>query len=55
VAELEARLEVVSGWFVLQPKRASILGVPNYVASLFRTYLPHAATGGQYAAGVDSP
>jgi hypothetical protein len=40
VAELEARLEVISGWFVLQPKRASILGVPNYVASLFRTYLP---------------
>lgn len=40
VAELEAHLEVVGGWFVLQPKRASILGVPNYVASLFRTYLP---------------
>jgi hypothetical protein len=40
VAELEARLEVIGGWFVLQPKRASILGVPNYVASLFRTYLP---------------
>ncbi len=40
VAELEARLEVVGGWFVLQPKRASIMGVPNYVASLFRTYLP---------------
>jgi hypothetical protein len=31
---------VLSGWFVLQPKRASILGMPNYVASLFRTYLP---------------
>lgn len=40
VAELEARLEVVGGWFVLQPKRASIMGVPNYVAALFRTYLP---------------
>jgi len=40
VAELEARLAVVSGWFVLQPKRASVLGVPNYVAALFRTYLP---------------
>lgn len=40
VAELEAHLEVVGGWFVLQPRRASILGVPNYVASLFRTYLP---------------
>jgi hypothetical protein len=40
VAELEARLEVVNGWFVLQPKRASVLGMPNYVAALFRTYLP---------------
>jgi hypothetical protein len=40
VAELEARLEVVGGWFVLQPRRATILGMPNYVASLFRTYLP---------------
>jgi hypothetical protein len=40
LAELEARLEVVNGWFVLQPKRASVLGVPNYVATLFRTYLP---------------
>lgn len=40
LAKLEARLEVVNGWFVLQPKRASVLGVPNYVATLFRTYLP---------------
>jgi len=40
IAQLEARLAVVNGWFVLQPKRASILGVPNYVAALFRTYLP---------------
>ncbi|MAT82676.1 MAG: hypothetical protein CMD39_00120 [Gammaproteobacteria bacterium] len=40
VAELEARLEVIGGWFVLQPRRASVLGVPNYVAALFRTYLP---------------
>jgi len=40
VAQLEARLEVVNGWFVLQPKRATVLGVPNYVAALFRTYLP---------------
>lgn len=40
VAELEARLEVIGGWFVLQPRRASILGMPNYVAALFRTYLP---------------
>ncbi|MEZ5557877.1 MAG: hypothetical protein R3E86_04940 [Pseudomonadales bacterium] len=40
IGEFETRLEVVNGWFVLQPKRASILGVPNYVATLFRTYLP---------------
>src|SRR6056297_1626881 len=40
VAQLEARLEAVGGWFVLQPRRASILGLPNYAASLFRTYLP---------------
>lgn len=40
VAQVEARLEVVGGWFVLQPRRASIMGVPNYVAALFRTYLP---------------
>ncbi len=40
VAEIEARLEVVGGWFALQPRRASLLGVPNYVAWLFRAYLP---------------
>lgn len=40
VAEMEARLEVVGGWFVLQPRRASVLGMPNYMATLFRTYLP---------------
>jgi hypothetical protein len=40
IGELEARLEVVGGWFVLSPRRASILGVPGYVSSLFRTYLP---------------
>lgn len=40
LAQLEAKLAIVNGWFVLQPKRASILGVPNYVATLFRTYLP---------------
>jgi hypothetical protein len=40
VGEIEARLEVVRGWFVLQPRRASVLGVPNYAAWLFRTYLP---------------
>ena len=40
VGEFETRLEVVDGWFVLQPKRASILGVPSYVSDLFRSYLP---------------
>ena len=40
VGEIEVRLEVVGGWFVLQPRRASLLGVPNYAAWLFRTYLP---------------
>lgn len=40
LGEFETRIEVVNGWFVLQPKRASILGVPTYVASLFRTFLP---------------
>lgn len=40
VGEIEARLEVAGGWFILQPRRASLLGVPNYVAWLFRTYLP---------------
>jgi len=40
VAEFETRLEVVGGWFVLQPQRASLFGLPGYVSSLFRTYLP---------------
>lgn len=40
VAEVEARLAVVNGAFVLQPMRASLLGVPNYLAPLFRVYLP---------------
>lgn len=59
VAEFETKLEVVRGWFILQPKRASILGVPAYVASLFRTYLPlpplsseTKLTGIEHGAGV---
>lgn len=40
VAQFETTLEVVGGWFVLKPKRASFLGVPGYVSSIFRTYLP---------------
>jgi hypothetical protein len=54
IAQLEARLAVVNGWFVLQPKRASILGVPNYVAALFRTYLPlPPLTGSTHLVGID--
>ncbi|MCZ6710106.1 MAG: hypothetical protein O7B25_07075, partial [Gammaproteobacteria bacterium] len=40
LAEFETGLEIVDGWFVLEPKRATVLGVPSYVSSLFRTYLP---------------
>lgn len=40
LASFETKLEVIGGWFSLQPKRASILGVPSYVPSLFKTYLP---------------
>ncbi|MCP5058132.1 MAG: hypothetical protein GY937_15610 [bacterium] len=40
VGELEARLDIVGGWFVLKPRRASILGIPGALAPLFRTYLP---------------
>jgi hypothetical protein len=40
VGEIAASLEVLGGWFVLRPSRASLLGVPNYAAWLFRTYLP---------------
>jgi hypothetical protein len=40
ISELETSLEVVRGWFVLKPRRASILGIPNQVARLFRAYLP---------------
>jgi hypothetical protein len=40
VAQFETRLEVVGGWFALEPKSASIFGVPGYVSSLFKSYLP---------------
>jgi len=40
LARLDARIGIVNGWFVLQPQRASFLGMPNYLATLFRTYLP---------------
>ena len=40
LSEFEAQLEVVSGWFVLRPRRASILGIPSQLASWLRAYLP---------------
>ena len=40
VGEFETRLRVSRGWFVLEPRRASVLGVPGYVPSLLRSYLP---------------
>ena len=40
LTEFETRLEVVRGWFVLRPRRASILGVPSQLASWLRAYLP---------------
>lgn len=40
IAQFETTIEVVGGWFVLKPKRASIFGVPGYVSSIFQTYLP---------------
>jgi len=40
LAQFETSIDVVGGWFVLKPERASILGVPSYVSSIFRTYLP---------------
>lgn len=40
ISELETRLEVIRGWFVLQPQRASFLGIPSNLARLLRAYLP---------------
>jgi hypothetical protein len=40
ISEFETRLEVVRGWFVLRPRRASFLGIPSNAARLFRAYLP---------------
>lgn len=40
VGEFQTQLEIVRGWFVLRPRRAALLGVPQYVSSLFRSYLP---------------
>lgn len=40
LSEFETTLDVVRGWFVLQPRRASVLGIPQGIARWFRTYLP---------------
>jgi len=40
ISEFEAQLEVVGGWFVLRPRRASILGIPSQLATWLRAYLP---------------
>ncbi len=40
MGELESRLSVVRGWFVLEPNRASFLGLPEWASALMRTYLP---------------
>jgi hypothetical protein len=40
LSEFETGLDVVNGWFVLKPQRASILGIPGQLASWLRAYLP---------------
>lgn len=40
LSEIETRLEVVRGWFLLCPRRARVLGIPSAAAGWFRTYLP---------------
>ena len=40
LSEFETGLGVVNGWFVLRPRRASILGIPSQLASWLRAYLP---------------
>jgi hypothetical protein len=40
LSEIETRLEVVRGWFLLRPRRASFLGVPASLARYLRAYLP---------------
>lgn len=40
LTEFEAQLEVTGGWFVLRPRRASILGIPGQLSSWLRAYLP---------------
>ncbi|MEZ4334835.1 MAG: hypothetical protein R3F35_24015 [Myxococcota bacterium] len=40
ITRAAASLEIDRGWFVLRPKRASLFGVQNHLAALFRTYFP---------------
>jgi hypothetical protein len=40
LSEFETSLDVVNGWFVLRPRRASILGIPSQLVSWLRAYLP---------------
>lgn len=40
VAQFETTIEIVGGWFVMKPKKATIFGLPSYVSSFFQTYLP---------------
>ena len=40
ISEFEAQLEVAGGWFVLRPRRASLLGLPSQLASWLRADLP---------------
>lgn len=40
LSQFEATLDIQDGWFVLQPTRASLLGVPGFAPSLLRSTLP---------------
>src|SRR5690606_5887969 len=40
VTRAAASLEIDRGWFVLRPKQASLFGLQNHLAALFRTYFP---------------
>jgi len=40
VTRAEAELRIDRGWFVLRPRRASLFGIDNRLAALFRTFFP---------------
>jgi hypothetical protein len=40
VTRAEAELQIDRGWFVLRPRRASLFGIDNRLALLFRTFFP---------------